>query len=51
MDTIVDVQGVEETAAAFGTQAVLYDIAHDMMLDVGWEKVADDVMGFVQGAR
>lgn len=47
-DTIVDVEGVHETAEAFGTKAVLYDMAHDMMLDVGFEEVADDVARFVQ---
>lgn len=31
-DTIVDVQAVKETAEALGTQAMLYNMAHDMML-------------------
>lgn len=41
-DTIFDVREVKDTAAAYGTEAVIFDgIAHDMMLDTGWEEVAE----------
>lgn len=30
-----------KTSKAYGTEAVMFEIGHDMMLDAGWRKVAD----------
>jgi pimeloyl-ACP methyl ester carboxylesterase len=43
-DGIISVGEVEETARAYGTQAEIFPgIGHDMMLDDGWQAVADRV--------
>ncbi len=48
-DTIFSVREVRATAAAWGTEAeVVEGIAHDMMLDPGWEGVADRVAAWVR---
>ena len=40
-DFIVDVKGVEDTAAMYGVLPVLLaDMPHDIMLDVQWEVAA-----------
>ncbi len=45
MDTIFPPAVVKSTARAYGTKAEIIDhIAHDMMLDSGWETVADRVL-------
>ena len=51
-DKVVDVDAIDETAAAFGAAAqkrVLSRIGHDCMLDAGWEEVAQELHGFAQG--
>ena len=41
-DRIFPVRQVRRTAKRFGTEAVVVDgLAHDLMLDAGWERVAD----------
>ncbi len=48
-DTIFRVADVEATAAAWGTEAVIVPgIGHDVMLDHGWERVADQVITWVR---
>lgn len=48
-DLIVDVQGVEETAAFYKTEpVVLRGVAHDMMLDIGWEKPAQVIREWLE---
>jgi pimeloyl-ACP methyl ester carboxylesterase len=48
-DTIFRVADVEATAAAWGTEAVIVPgIGHDVMLDHGWERVADQVIAWVR---
>ncbi|KAK9867141.1 hypothetical protein WJX84_004221 [Apatococcus fuscideae] len=48
-DRIVDRQGVEETAAHFGAQAVMLpDLAHDLMLDTRWQQAADALLQWMQ---
>lgn len=43
-DTVFTPAQVRRTARAFGTEAEIYDgMGHDMMLDVGWERVADRI--------
>jgi pimeloyl-ACP methyl ester carboxylesterase len=34
----------EATALAYGTQAETLDVAHDMMLEPGWQEVADRIL-------
>ena len=47
-DTMVPPQQVECCARAYGTQAEIFaGIGHAMMLDVGWQKVADRVVGWL----
>ncbi len=43
-DTIFSVDEVRATADAYGTEALIIDgVAHDMMLDAGWEAVAEAI--------
>jgi pimeloyl-ACP methyl ester carboxylesterase len=42
-DGILTVDEVHRTASRYGTKAEIYDIGHQMMLDTGWESVADRV--------
>eukprot|EP00897_Mesotaenium_endlicherianum_P007999 jgi/Mesen1/7227/ME000372S06470 len=49
-DFIVDKEGVKETAAYYSTTAVIVpDIAHDVMLDVGWERAAWTLHNWIDG--
>ncbi len=44
-DTIFSIDEVRATARAYGTEAVILDgVAHDMMLDVGWEQAAEAIL-------
>ncbi len=39
---------VEATARAYGTKAEMFpDMAHDMMLESGWQSVADRILGWL----
>ncbi len=47
-DRIFDVDEVEATARAYRTQAIVFgDMAHDMMLEPGWEQVADTIVDWM----
>jgi hypothetical protein len=46
-DQIFTVKEVETTAVAYNTQAHLFDMAHDMMLEDGWQAVADQIDGWL----
>lgn len=47
-DTVISPDEVEATAQAYGTRAeVLPDIAHDMMLESGWQTVADRILDWL----
>jgi pimeloyl-ACP methyl ester carboxylesterase len=47
-DAIFYPNEVEATARAYHTQAIIFpDLAHDMMLDTGWQKVADQMIGWL----
>jgi pimeloyl-ACP methyl ester carboxylesterase len=47
-DAIFSVKEVEETAAAYHTQANIFpNMAHDMMLESGWQAVADKILEWV----
>jgi len=48
-DTIFTVPQVRRTAKAYGTQAVIFlDMAHDMMLEPGWQAVADHIIRWLE---
>jgi pimeloyl-ACP methyl ester carboxylesterase len=40
---------IEATARAYGTKAVIFDSAHDMMLESGWQYVADAIITWLRG--
>jgi len=42
-DNVFTVNEVRRTARAYRTQARIFPMGHDMMLDTGWEQVADAV--------
>jgi alpha-beta hydrolase superfamily lysophospholipase len=47
-DRLISPGEVEATARAYHTQAeVLPDMAHDMMLEAGWQAVADRILGWL----
>jgi len=47
-DVMVPQQQVEMCARAYGTQAEIFaGMGHAMMLDVGWQKVADRIIGWL----
>jgi pimeloyl-ACP methyl ester carboxylesterase len=47
-DAIFPVDTQKSIAAAYGTQAVIFPMAHDMMLEPGWEHVADTIAEWVR---
>lgn len=48
-DTIFHPHEVEATARAYNTQAILFpNIAHDMMLEPGWQAVADCIIKWLR---
>jgi pimeloyl-ACP methyl ester carboxylesterase len=47
-DTVIFPDMVQATARAYGTQAVMFsDMAHDVMLEAGWEKVAQRILDWL----
>ncbi|KAK7295789.1 hypothetical protein RJT34_18701 [Clitoria ternatea] len=49
-DFIVDAEGLKETAKFYGVPPVwVEDVAHDMMLDVSWEKGAKVILSWLNG--
>jgi alpha-beta hydrolase superfamily lysophospholipase len=47
-DTIFRVGEIEGTARAYDAQVEIFpDMAHDMMLEAGWQKVADHMIGWL----
>ncbi len=48
-DTIFTVPQVRRTARAYGTEAVIFpDMAHDVMLESGWQAVADHIVQWLE---
>ncbi len=48
-DTVIPQSGVRATARAYGTQAVFFPgMAHDVMLEQGWQSVADRILEFLK---
>jgi alpha-beta hydrolase superfamily lysophospholipase len=49
-DTIFPASDQAATAAAWGTEPVMFpDIGHDVMLDTGWERIADQLADWLLG--
>jgi len=49
-DAIFHPGEVQRTARAYGTQATIYPrMGHNMMLEPGWEQVAGDILGWLEG--
>ena len=46
-DTIFQRKEVEDTARAYHTEAKLFPMAHDMMLEDGWQDVADYILSWL----
>jgi pimeloyl-ACP methyl ester carboxylesterase len=47
-DLAVSVHEVENTAKTYGTRAEIFpDMAHDMMLEAGWQAVADRILAWL----
>lgn len=47
-DRLISPSEVEATARAYHTQAEMFpDMAHDMMLEAGWQTVADRILGWL----
>jgi alpha-beta hydrolase superfamily lysophospholipase len=46
-DIAISRREVEATARAYGTSAGFFDMAHDMMLEPGWQAVADRILGWL----
>ncbi len=47
-DTIFHPNEVKATARAYGSEAVIFDgMAHDLMLEPGWQQVADRIVGWL----
>ena len=48
-DAVFGVDEVEATARAYNTKAEIFKgMGHDMMLEPGWQAVADRIMGWLQ---
>lgn len=47
-DTIFSKSEVEATARAYRTQPHFFPMAHDMMLEAGWEQVAEKMVGWLE---
>jgi pimeloyl-ACP methyl ester carboxylesterase len=47
-DTFFTRGEVEATARAYGTEAVFFPMAHNMMLEDGWPTVADHILGWLR---
>jgi pimeloyl-ACP methyl ester carboxylesterase len=48
-DTVIFPELVEDTARIYGTQAEIFpDMAHDVMLEAGWEKVAKRILEWLE---
>lgn len=49
-DNVFTLSEEQATARAYGTEAVIFpDMAHDMMLEAGWQKVAEHIAGWLEG--
>jgi len=47
-DAIFPVETQKRIAETYGTEALIFPMAHDMMLEPGWESVADTIADWVR---
>jgi alpha-beta hydrolase superfamily lysophospholipase len=48
-DTVIAPRDVHDTARAYGVKAEIFpNMAHDMMLEAGWQSVAERILGWLQ---
>ena len=48
-DTIFSQKEIKASAQAYRTQAEIFDdMAHDMMLETGWQTVADRILSWLE---
>lgn len=48
-DSIIDTEALQETATTFGCEAVVLEgMAHDVMLDIGWERAATALLQWLE---
>jgi len=48
-DTVFLPDQIRDTVAAYGVDPILFpDMAHDMMLEVGWEEVAHEIVSWIE---
>lgn len=47
-DKLIDEVDLKTTAQAYHTEAVIFDTAHDMMLEEGWEAVASGIRDWLE---
>lgn len=47
-DRVFTIKEEENTARAYNAPLKLYDMAHDMMLEPGWQQVADDIIAWLR---
>jgi pimeloyl-ACP methyl ester carboxylesterase len=47
-DTVFTQDEVRATAKAYNTEAHFFPMPHDLMLDVGWERVADTILDWLK---
>lgn len=46
-DRVFTIKEEENTARAYNATLKFYDMAHDMMLEAGWQQVADDIIAWL----
>lgn len=50
-DALVTVRENQRTAQVYGSEAIIVpEMAHDMMLDSGWERVADEILHWLRAS-
>ncbi len=47
-DNVISRKAVEDTARAYGTTAEFFDMAHDVMLEPNWRRVADRILEWLK---
>lgn len=50
-DTVISMKAVNDTARAYGTKAEFFPMAHDVMLESGWQSAADRIIQWLRGKQ